>query len=240
MGGFNPLDLIAGGVTAAGDYFTGQANAKQARENYQHRYQWQVADMKKAGLNPALAYGAPAPVPNTQPTEPLGTSFSRGTSAGAQARATAQDADLKETQKNLLKAQTLDLIQQVKLKNELFSAQAASEKMRPQLIGEQANLTHMQSLTEAEKPKLLRQAYQQALMNYQWQSATWDTRVQIFTNQAKKSGLDVTEAEIRNFLMNAKKPQATAESNFWQTTGAMNPALNSAASAMKILMMLLK
>ncbi|WNK12564.1 MAG: DNA pilot protein [Microvirus sp.] len=238
--GFNPLDLLSGGVAAAGDYFTGQANAKQARENYQHRYQWQVADLKKAGLNPALAYGQNAPIPQTQGIEPLGTSFTRGTSAGAQARSARESAELTEVQKNLLQAQTADLIQQVKLRNDLFSAQAASERMRPAQIGAQTDLTRMQSLTEQEKPKLLRQAYQQALMNYQWQSATWDKRIEILNNEAKRSGLNVTEAEIRNYLMNAKKPQAKAEANFWESTGTMTPVMNSAASAMKILMMLMK
>lgn len=42
--------------------------AKMSRENYQHRYQWTMADMRKAGLNPIFAYqtgvgSSPAGVP---------------------------------------------------------------------------------------------------------------------------------------------------------------------------------
>ena len=47
--------LIAGGTS---DYFNSKAQQRQFEYNkllYQNRYQWQVDDMRKAGLNPVLA-----------------------------------------------------------------------------------------------------------------------------------------------------------------------------------------
>lgn len=47
--------LISGGTS---DYFNSKSQQRQYEYNkdlYQHRYQWQVDDMRKAGLNPVLA-----------------------------------------------------------------------------------------------------------------------------------------------------------------------------------------
>lgn len=56
----NTLGSVAGSVlgSAVQNYYN-SANAAQANawnvENYKHRYQWAVEDMRKAGLNPILA-----------------------------------------------------------------------------------------------------------------------------------------------------------------------------------------
>lgn len=56
----NTLGSIVGSVfgSAAQNHYN-SANAEQANkwnvENYQHRYQWAVDDMREAGLNPILA-----------------------------------------------------------------------------------------------------------------------------------------------------------------------------------------
>lgn len=56
----NTLGSVAGSVlgSAVQNHYN-SANAAQANawnvENYKHRYQWAVEDMRKAGLNPALA-----------------------------------------------------------------------------------------------------------------------------------------------------------------------------------------
>ena len=57
------LGLIGGAVLGAG--VSGAFSARQARQqsafqekSYKHRYQWTVADLQKAGLNPKLAVGA--------------------------------------------------------------------------------------------------------------------------------------------------------------------------------------
>ena len=56
----NTLGSVAGSVlgSAVQNHYN-SANAAQANkwnvENYKHRYQWAVEDMRKAGLNPVLA-----------------------------------------------------------------------------------------------------------------------------------------------------------------------------------------
>jgi len=57
-----PIGAIAGGlIGAAGSFFSGKSAQDNAKENYKKRYQWQVQDMKKAGLNPMLAFSQGAP-----------------------------------------------------------------------------------------------------------------------------------------------------------------------------------
>lgn len=54
--GNSVLGGVIGGATS--DYFNSASQERQYQYNkdlYQHRYQWQVEDMRKAGLNPVLA-----------------------------------------------------------------------------------------------------------------------------------------------------------------------------------------
>jgi len=80
------VGAVGGGVLGAvGSYFSGKSAEKFAERSYKHRYQWQMKDMRKAGLNPMLAFSQGAPnVP--QPSYPdIGEGFNKGAS-GASSR----------------------------------------------------------------------------------------------------------------------------------------------------------
>lgn len=97
--------LVSGGLNLVGDMVS-QNNARSA---FKHRYQDTVADMKKAGLNPALAYGQGGGNPQTSDFGDIGSATVEGYQAVASARQAATQRRLTEAQAKLLEAQTDDL-----------------------------------------------------------------------------------------------------------------------------------
>lgn len=102
---------VSGGLNMAGDLWS-QSNARDA---FQHRYQDTVADMKAAGLNPALAYGQGGGSPQTMPAGDWGSSAA----TAAQAMANAQKT---RAETGLLQAQSNDLIQRARIMNEYINS----------------------------------------------------------------------------------------------------------------------
>lgn len=113
--------LIGGGLNIASDLFS-QTNARNA---FKTRYQDTVKDMKKAGLNPALAYGQGGGNPQTSDYGEWGTSASQIAQSLQQKKQSAAQADLTQAQADLLKAQTADL-------KRITSARAAEAELKPQ------------------------------------------------------------------------------------------------------------
>jgi hypothetical protein len=103
------VGAVIGGAASLGGAYLSQSSAREAaemsRENYQHRYQWTMADMKKAGLNPIFAYqtgvgSSPAGVPAN-----LSGAFS-GIAEGANTAVNVKRAD---QERRTLKAQEYNL-----------------------------------------------------------------------------------------------------------------------------------
>ena len=124
------LDFLPLAGTAI-DAITGAASAKAQREAFKHRYQDTVADMRKAGLNPALAYGQGGGNPSTVPLPELGSTLVRGAQAAAGAKQALAQREQTVAQTNLLKAQTGDLINNIRLKNQLLGAQTENTSTAP-------------------------------------------------------------------------------------------------------------
>lgn len=112
------LPLVEAGLNMIGDV----ATETTARNAYKHRYQDEVKDLRAAGLNPALAYGANPGNPNTATFDDIGSGAAGGAMTAAQVAQARANADNTKAQTNLLQAQTADLIKNVQLKNNLIQA----------------------------------------------------------------------------------------------------------------------
>jgi len=144
---------IGSAIGAVGSYMSAKtvsaASAKAAREtneynreNYKHRYQWQVDDMRKAGLNPALSYttGAGTPTGGVQQTEfggsqyneaskQLGSVMSKATTQALQREQVSNAKNMNEqisAQTDQIKSQTN--IQNSKLLEEILNMQSSTAK----------------------------------------------------------------------------------------------------------------
>lgn len=103
-----PIGAVAGGIIgAAGSYFSGKQSADAAEYNYKHRYQWQMKDLEKAGLNPMLVIGqSPPNVP--QPNFPnIGEGAAHGAQAATGAYAARTAAKVAEAQIGNLQASSV-------------------------------------------------------------------------------------------------------------------------------------
>lgn len=116
--------LIGGGLqNSANSAAAAQANSWN-KENYQHRYQWAVEDMRKAGLNPILA-ATQGIAGNVNGASALAASNTMGqsVSAGMSAGAAAESASAAKKQANT--AQSL-ADSQIQLNQANAAAAAAS------------------------------------------------------------------------------------------------------------------
>lgn len=107
--------LISGGANILGGMFS-QSSARGA---YQHRYQDTVKDMRRAGLNPALAYGQ-NPGGGAQ-THDFGDVGSQATQGGMQAASAAQmkaNTEMTRAQTDVYKATAENLKLRAGLENE--------------------------------------------------------------------------------------------------------------------------
>lgn len=107
--------------TALGFYTSSKAY-RRAKEMYQHRYQWAVDDMRKAGLNPILAGTNGASVsganaPSIAPSGRLGENFNKVAAnklAEAQVNSAIADAEVKKANVALVNEQVKNTAQQTK------------------------------------------------------------------------------------------------------------------------------
>lgn len=94
----------AAAIGAGGGMYANSQSAAAAKDSYKKRYQWQVKDLKAAGLNPMLSYMNPAPVPNQPRFENVGEAAVKGASSAMQIKSMSSQAKMMDEQSNLARA----------------------------------------------------------------------------------------------------------------------------------------
>lgn len=221
--GLDPTALIGMGA----DAISGAINAHQARAAFKSRYQDTVKDMKKAGLNPALAYGQGGGNPQTNPIPELGQSYVKGvgtSAAAAQAKATA-DKTTAETK--LLNAQTEDLIQNLRLKNRLLGKDIDFRVAQTGLAGAQTQATGAQAFKTTQEGNL-------AQLDFSRRSATFDSdiRAALARNAADMFAPANAAAETRgrlleNQIRELSLPELRAMASYYTGAGQYEPYANA-------------
>ncbi|WNK14157.1 MAG: DNA pilot protein [Microvirus sp.] len=210
MGGFNPLDIVAPGLDAV----AGVINAKQARDAFKNRYQDTVRDMKKAGLNPALAYGQGGGNPQTHDIPELGSSVTKAVGTAASAAQANANMELTKAQTKLLNRQADALALKPTLENQLIGADVTQRGTETQLTKEdiklrqgQQGLTGAQTAVEQKRLDQMDVAIQGAQLDQAWTRATWEDRFLILAKQLEKAGLEVTQTSLQNAALRAGLPK---------------------------------
>lgn len=139
--------IISGAISGGGAMQASAMSAKAQKQMYQHRYQWTMKDLRKAGLNPMLAIQQGAPVPNSPNIQNVGEAAVRGAAAGqqmstAKQMATAQvenvktDTALKLAQTNSASAVAASQL----MDNEIKAAQMPYAAEQAHVKNEQLNV----------------------------------------------------------------------------------------------------
>ncbi|WNK14134.1 MAG: DNA pilot protein [Microvirus sp.] len=233
------------------DLVGGIVSANQARSAFKSRYQDTVADMKKAGLNPALAYGQGGGNPQTVPLPHVGESIQRSQQVGASAKQAQANAALTEAQTNLLRAQTADLSRRPFLENLKLQTDTDQSRAQTLNIGAQTDNTRMRTVGEnlqntnrqiQNDLSALDLAIKQ--VDQQYQTRTLEDRIQLLHKAVTQAGLNITATDISNYLAERQKPMAdlraqgaTAATDFQNWWGKENEreasSLDAASDAAK-------
>lgn len=195
------------------DAASGIVSANAARNAFKTRYQDTVADMKKAGLNPALAYGQGGGNPQTSDLPNLGESLTKATQGAASARQAKANAELTEAQTDVYRAQADALRARPYLENALIGSQTAESGARRVLIGEDTNLRRLQGVgQQAEntaagiRNQILTIDRELRSLDKRFQEMTFEDRVEAVRLAAQQAGLSLTETETRIALNRANIP----------------------------------
>lgn len=240
-------DAALTSIPVVGDFLAGQSNAAAVKDAYKHRYQWEVKDLKKAGLNPALAYGHQPGTPQVGTMPDLGSSAAQGYQAMKQGKVQGAQARLTNAQAGVLEAQAKDLAVETGLKNQLLVAQTQGQfasaaeararipfleaqtrsegwrakSLEQQIAESQAKVREIGSrigLNEAEIKKTAA-VIGQIEQDMKWQRATWDVKLRLLGKELEQAGVNLSNAQLERLARSYGLAGQRAESDFYDTMG---------------------
>nr|QJB18814.1 MAG: DNA pilot protein [Microvirus sp.] len=213
------MDPLSAGVSLVGtgmDALVGANNARAARKAFEHRYQNTVVDMKKAGLNPALAYGQGGGSPQTHDQPLPGEQLSNAVGKYASARQASANQQLTMAQTNLLKAQTKELSQAPGLANELTRGDIMLRGEQTTATGEQRRKTHAEAdIAEIEHGLRVKTQVSDLAARLA------DNAAAMFGPATAKAG--AKRAKYDAELSRLSVPELRAMANYWSGAGKYAP-----------------
>lgn len=257
---FGPVGSFAGGLvdTAAG-LFQAERNQDFAQKQMMNAYQWQVADLKKAGLNPMLALtkGAVMPSGSSSVSSRMGEAISGGLSLSIQRRqmesnvalnsAAAAKAAAEATEPMFRNAERLAAIGKLDADTALARADASYRLAQTQLVPLQGDLLKAQAqVQEAMIPQIRAQTLQALSSASERESAAALNRVEAIlagANAHQVQALTPYLVQLRqasaelaeNGLPESRNAAAYANSRFGQIMQRyVDPVLKSVGTAVGI------
>lgn len=200
--------IASGALSGGGAMAAGAASARAMKRSYQHRYQWTVNDLKKAGLNPMLTIQQGAPVPQSPEMPNVGAAAVEGATKGAAAVSavklakeqitnTAFDTNLKNEQAGAAAAQARASDSQARLNN-------AEASLKEAKIPYSAKNAEVESLTLDRQFQIMGRdleikGYQSGMSLIELQNLPDVKRLQLeyqnLTNQALRLGMSERQAD---------------------------------------------
>lgn len=220
-------------IGALGAQSASAKSAAFAKEAAQNRYTWMVADLKRAGLNPMLAYGN-SPGNAAQPNfENVGEAAVRGAAGGSSARLTAEQTKVATETANAQRASANNTMAQTKAQEQQNLITEAS----PQYQSAKATVGEHGQVTGASAASVERWTADLDVTKKQAESLAANTKLSGLQSELAKGQVDLQaiqlkyadelqliETAYRKAMKDAAVagvPSAQADAAFWSDAGAL-------------------